>query len=46
MTYVSAFDDDALGEFDATGVANAIRTGAVSRLEVVEAAIARTLKPS
>lgn len=44
MTYVSAYDDDALGELDATGVAEAIRTGTVSRLEVVEAAIARTLK--
>ncbi len=44
MTYVSAFDDDALGEFDATGVAEAIGSGAVSRVNVVEAAIARTQK--
>ena len=44
MTYVSAFDDDALGELDAVGVADAIRSGVVSRADVVEAAIARTLK--
>jgi len=44
MTYASAFDDDALGELDATAVAEAIRTGRVSRAEVVEAAIARTQK--
>jgi hypothetical protein len=44
MTYVSAFDDDALGELDATGVVEAIRSGAVSRVDVVEAAIARTQK--
>jgi amidase len=44
MTYVSAFDDDALGELDATGVVEAIRSGAVSRLDVVEAAISRTQK--
>lgn len=41
---VSAFGDDALGDLDATGVAEAIRSGAVSRLDVVEAAIARTQK--
>lgn len=44
MTLVSAFDDDALGDLDATALAAAIRTGAVSRVDVVEAAIARTLK--
>jgi amidase len=44
MTYVSAFDDDALGELDATGVVEAITSGAVSRVDVVEAAIARTQK--
>lgn len=44
MTYVSAFDDDALGTLDATGVVAAIRSKAVSRIEVVEAAIARTEK--
>jgi amidase len=44
MTSISAFDDDALGELDATGVAEALRSGAVSRVDVVEAAIARTQK--
>ena len=44
MTLVSAFDDDALGRLDAVGVTEAIRSGAVSRVEVVEAAIARTEK--
>ncbi|MCW2552601.1 MAG: amiC 2 [Mycobacterium sp.] len=44
MTYVSAFDDDALSELDATGLAAAIRSGTVSRVDVVEAAIARTQK--
>jgi amidase len=44
MTHVSAFDDDALGELDAVGVVEAIASGAVSRLEIVEAAIARTEK--
>lgn len=37
-----AFGDDALGEYDAVGLAEAIRSGRVSRAEVVEAAIART----
>ncbi len=44
MTHVSAFDDDALGTLDATGLAEALTSGAVSRVEVVEAAIARTMK--
>ncbi len=44
MTYVSAFGGDALGELDATAVAEAIRSRAVSRVDVVEAAIARTQK--
>jgi amidase len=44
MTHVSAFDDDALGTLDATGLAEALRSGAVSRVEVVEAAIARTTR--
>jgi amidase len=44
MTLVSAYDDDALGRLDATAVADAIRSGAVSRVDVVEAAIARTEK--
>lgn len=39
---VSAFSDDALGVLDATAVAEALRSGAVSRVEVVDAAIART----
>ncbi|HEV7421096.1 MAG TPA: amidase [Mycobacterium sp.] len=44
MTLVSAFDDDALGELDAVGVVEALRSGAVSRADVIEAAIARTQK--
>ena len=39
---VHAFGDDALGDHDAVGLAEEIREGRVSRLEVVEAAIART----
>ena len=39
---VHAFCDDALGEHDAVGLAKEIREGRVSRLEVVEAAVART----
>lgn len=42
MQRVHAFGDDALGELDAVGLAEAIRAGWVSRAEVVEAAIART----
>jgi amidase len=42
MQRVHAFGDDALGDLDATGVADAIRAGRVSRADVVEAAIART----
>jgi amidase len=41
-TRVHAFGDDALGEHDAVGLAEEIRAGRVSRLEAVEAAIART----
>ena len=44
MTSVSAFDDDALGELDAVGVAEALRCGAMSPTDAVEAAIARTQK--
>ena len=44
MTFVSAFDDDALGDLDAVGVVEAYRAGTVSRTEVIEAAIARTEK--
>ncbi len=42
MRHVHAFGDDALGDLDAVGLAEAIRTGKVSRAEAVEAAIART----
>ncbi len=42
MQRVHAFGDDALGDLDAIGVADALRTGSVSRADVVEAAIART----
>src|ERR1700761_2218790 len=42
MQYVHAFGDDALGELDAVGLAEAIRAGRVGRAEVIEAAIART----
>lgn len=42
MRHVHAFGDDALGHFDAVGVAEAINSGRVSRAEVVDAAIART----
>ena len=41
---VSAFNDDSLGDLDAVGVADAIRSGRISRAEAVEAAIARTEK--
>jgi amidase len=44
MTLVSAFDDDALGDLDAVGLVEAYQSGAVSRTEVIEAAIARTEK--
>ncbi|GGK65283.1 putative amidase AmiC [Nocardia camponoti] len=37
-----SFTDDALGTLDATGVADALRAGEVSRREVIDAAIART----
>ena len=40
-TTVHAFADDALGEDDATGVAERLHAGDVSPVEVVEAAIAR-----
>lgn len=44
MTPVSAFTDDALADLDAVGLVRALATGAVSRSELVEAAIARTQK--
>lgn len=42
MRHVHAFGDDALGDLDAVGLAEAIRSGRVGRAEVVDAAIART----
>ncbi|MFI9511275.1 amidase [Nocardia sp. NPDC052566] len=38
---IHAFGDDALGELDAVGVAERIRSGALDRRAVIEAAIAR-----
>lgn len=40
-TRVHAFTDDALGTLDATGIAEAIRSGEISATEATEAAIAR-----
>ena len=42
MRHVHAFTDDALGDLDAVGMVDALRTGTVSADELVEAAIART----
>ncbi|WP_374157287.1 amidase [Mycobacterium sp. G7A2] len=42
MDRISAVADDALGELDAVGLVEALRTGAVSSTEVIEAAVART----
>jgi amidase len=42
MRRVHAFADDALGDLDAVGLADALRAGRVSRVDAVEAAIART----
>jgi amidase len=42
MRHVNAFGDDALGHLDAVGLIEALNSGQVSRVEVVEAAIART----
>ncbi|HWS91665.1 MAG TPA: amidase [Mycobacterium sp.] len=42
MRRVHAFGDDALGDLDAVGLADAIRAGRVGRTDVIEAAIART----
>lgn len=44
MTRIHAFGDDALGDLDAVGVAEAIATGSISRAEAAEAAIRRTEK--
>ncbi|MFL6155311.1 MAG: amidase [Marmoricola sp.] len=41
---VHAFSDDALGDHDAVGLAEEIRSGRISALEAVDAAIARTEK--
>lgn len=41
MTRVHAFGDDLLGDLDAVGVAALIASGAASRTEVLEAALAR-----
>jgi amidase len=46
MARVHAFGDDALGDLDAVGLADAIRTGRRSIAEVVDAAIARTQRVS
>ena len=42
MTRVHAFSDDALGDYDAVGLVEALHRGDVSVREAVEAAIART----
>ncbi len=42
MSRIHAFGDDALGDLDAVGLVDALRSGAVSAPELVEAAIART----
>ena len=42
MRRLHAFSDDALGDLDAVGLADAIRAGSVGRADVIEAAIART----
>src|SRR6185437_2978907 len=42
MRHVHAFGDDALGHLDAVGLIDALNAGRVSRVEIVEAAIART----
>lgn len=41
MARIHAFGDDALADLDAVGVAAALRSGTVSRQEVIDAAIAR-----
>jgi amidase len=42
MRHVHAFQDDVLGELDAVALADAIRSGRLTKAEAVEAAIART----
>ncbi|OSC42337.1 amidase [Mycobacterium decipiens] len=41
MARIHAFGDDALGDLDAVGLAEAIRSGLLARADIVEAAIAR-----
>ena len=41
MQHVHAFGDDALGDLDAVGLAEALKAGDVSAVEATEAAIAR-----
>lgn len=41
MRHVHAFGDDALGDLDAVGLADALKSGRAGRAEVIEAAIAR-----
>lgn len=41
MARIHAFGDDALGDLDAVGLVAALRSGTVSRQEVIDAAIAR-----
>jgi len=42
MRHVHAFGDDALGHLDAVGLIEALNAGRLGRVEVIEAAIART----
>ena len=42
MSRIHAFGDDALGDLDAVGLVEALRSGTVSAAELVDAAIART----
>jgi len=42
MRHVNAFGDDALGDLDAVGMVDAIRTGRLSATELIDAAVART----
>jgi amidase len=42
MRCVHAFGDDALGELDAVGVVEALRSGSISAAEATEAAVSRT----
>src|SRR5690242_15162042 len=42
MRRVHAFSDDAIGELDAVALADAIKSGRLTRAEAVEAAIERT----